>query len=178
MGIGASEPEPELWFRIGLTKFSPGKLRYIARFEYQQRTLSECIELIKNHINYTDDSVAMEYIFVYALGAHLMMQAGVDQCLIRHELPFHEPDYELREVCIQSGNNLYYLDDSERREIPWCNPIDLSELDCQINRKIIPTLITSLLDQSSNNHHMYMVIAILAWIYVQAKSDTITLKLE
>ena len=178
MGIGASEPEPELLYRIGCNKFSLGKLRYIARFEYQQRTLSECIELIKNHINYTDDSVAMEYIFVYALGAHLMLRNNATNCTIRHELPFHDHDYELREICIQSGNKLYYLDGSQRRDIPWCDPIDLSDLDCQINRKMIPVLIISLLNQSTVTSHMYMLIAILAWIYVHSEGDIITLKLE
>ncbi len=163
-------PKPLLSIRIGDVLFCPGSLNYIGKFEFQPKTFAECRDLVRNHVSYSDDQLTMEYIFIYSLAAALMFQNNIYNCSIRHEFNNQE-SIELHDIVIDPG----YRISCNKKVITWCSiRLDTSDLLINFNRSDIPALIVSILDQKESNY-TYMIIALLAWIYVNEKDDTITL---
>jgi hypothetical protein len=172
-----SEPLPVLWIRVGNTKYCPGNLTTIGRFEYQTKTLDECEEIIRNHARYAGDRLTMEYIFMYSLAIVIMIRNNATNCHLRNEIPFEE-SCELQEIWIDSGESIVYYDNGNRQTIPWCRSVNgLDDFGTEFHRDEIPALIGSMLEIQDSNYK-YLVIALLAWIYVRATSNHIRLALE
>jgi hypothetical protein len=171
------DPLPVLWIRIGTTKYCPGSLITIGRFEYQSKTIDECKELIKNYGKYAGDRLTMEYIFMYSLAVILMLRNDATKCFLRNEIPFEESS-ELQEIWVDSGERVVYYNNGKRQTIPWCRSVaGLGHLGAEFHRDEIPALIAGMLEDNDGNI-IYMVIAILAWIYVRTENDHINLALE